>query len=335
MNLRVAIGPVVVVTLLAASCRSSGSSGALTLYSGQHDRTTQALVSAFTKATGIKVDIRSGDETQLSDQIVQEATNTRADVFYSENSPALMSLDEKRLFVPVDATTLAKTPAKYNPSDGGWVAVSGRVSALVYNTKALRPDQLPTSVLDLQSPAWKGKVGIATDDTDFHPVLSSVAQFESQQVAIIWLNALRANAGDKSYPTNEALVHAVDQGSVALGIINTYDWYRLRHDQASINSAVSLVRPLDPGYVFDISGAGVLRSSKHQAAAQKLVAFLAGPEGGQVLAHSASFEYPLATGVPADPQLPPLASLQPAKVTSDDLGDGGLPRKLLEKAKAA
>ena len=39
-----------------------------------------------------------------------------------------------------------------------------------------------------------------------------------------------------------------------------------------VHAALSFFAPHDPGYVLDISGAAVLKSSKHQAAAQKFVA---------------------------------------------------------------
>jgi iron(III) transport system ATP-binding protein len=40
------------------------------LHNGQHEQTTQALVSAFEKQTGIQVTVRNGDEDQLAEQIV-------------------------------------------------------------------------------------------------------------------------------------------------------------------------------------------------------------------------------------------------------------------------
>src|SRR5579875_575214 len=52
--------------------RSGDSHGQLTLYNGQHEQTTQALVRAFEKKTGIKVTIRSDDEDVLVQQIGQE-----------------------------------------------------------------------------------------------------------------------------------------------------------------------------------------------------------------------------------------------------------------------
>ena len=79
--------------LLAACGSSSGQS--ITLYSGQHVQTTDALVSAFEKATGITVNVRPGDEDDLANQIVVEGSHSPADVIFTENSPALEYLQSE------------------------------------------------------------------------------------------------------------------------------------------------------------------------------------------------------------------------------------------------
>ena len=56
-------------------------------------------------------------------------------------------------------------------------------------------------------------------------------------------------------------------------------------------------RPRDPGYVINVAGAGVLASSKHQAEAQKFLAFLVSPAAQKIIAHDESYEYPLGSGV--------------------------------------
>ena len=113
--------------------RLSGSHGSITLYSGQHEQTTQSLVTAFEKSTGINVKVRYDDEDTFTDEIVMEASHPEADVFYTENSPPLEYLQQKGLLAAVDPSTLAKTPAKYDSPQGDWVGISARVSVLIYN----------------------------------------------------------------------------------------------------------------------------------------------------------------------------------------------------------
>ena len=88
-------------------------------------------------------------------------------------------------------------------------------------------------------------------------------------------------------------------GAAALGIINQYYWYRLRAEigAGSIHSKITYFAPHDPGYVIDVSGAAVLKSSTHQAAAQRFLAFLVSKPAQEIIGRdSLSYEYPIASG---------------------------------------
>ena len=338
------IGAVIVTGMLAVSAAACGggsgapdSSGAnsLILYNGQHLQTTQALVQAFEKQTGITVTVRSDDEDVLAAQIIQEGSRSPADVFYTENSPALMELQGKGLLAKVDAGTLAAVPSGYSSPGGDWVGVSARVSALVYNTSDLKPSQLPSSVMDLADPKWAGKLGIAPGETDFQPIITSIADTYGNAAALTWLKAVKANAGSHVYPDNETITSEVNSGQVEIGLINHYYWYRLRSQlgAGAMHSALAYFAPRDPGYVLNVSGAGILASSKHAAAAQKFLAFLVSAAGQKIIAQTDSFEYPIRPGIAANPQLPPLSSLHPDPAdTIAKLGNGALALQLLQQA---
>ncbi len=323
------------VLLVGASTAPAGASPApITLYSGQHVQTTQALVNAFEKKTGIKVNVRFDDEDVLADQIVAEGGHSSADVFFTENSPALQYLAAKQMLAPLSKSTLAETPTKYNSPNGEWLGVSARVSVMVYNTKLLKPSQLPTSAMQLSQPKWKGKIALAEGETDFQPIVTSVARAHGNAAALSWLNGLKANAGSHIYPDNETITSEVNSGQVALGIINQYYWYRLRaEDGASdMHSAIAYFAPHDVGYVIDVSGAGVLRSSAHKSEAQEFVAFLGSAQGQEIIAHSDSFEYPIGSHVTTAQPETPFNQLQPNSVTIAQLGTGANAIKLLQEA---
>src|ERR1700759_4006881 len=336
--------------VLVTACSSSGStskqtatqatgSGAslagqtITLYNGQHEQTTNALVKAFEKQTGVTVKVRSDDEDVLAQQIGQEGSHSPADVFFTENTPPLVRLDEKGLLAKVDPAALADVPARYNASDHDWVGVSARLSTPVYNTRDLRPGQLPTSVLGLADPKWKGKLDIAPSETDFQPIVTSVDAQIGDAATVKWLKALKANAGVHSDPDNETLVANVNKGVTQLGVINHYYWYRLKDEvgQAGLHSALAPFAPHDAGYLLDVSGAAGLKSSPHQQAAQALVKFLVSRSGQQVLTKSDSWEYPIGDGV-TNPDLPPLAKAQPKNFSLTRIGDGSKAISLLQQA---
>ena len=313
------------------ACGAGGSSdpaNTITLYNGQHEQTTAQLVAGFEKQTGIKVRVRSDDEDVLGNQILQEGSSPPADVFYTENTPVLEDLQEKGLLTPIPASTLAAVPAKYSSPQGDWVGVSARVSVLVYNTSLIKASELPSSILELAQPKWKGKVGFAPSETDFQPLITAITKLDGEASAEKWLKGLQANG--KVYPDNETVVAQVNNGESAVGLINHYYWYRLRDEvgQSGIHSALHYYAPRDPGYLLNVSGAAVLKSSAHQTAAQKLVAFLVNKAGQEILAHSQSYEYPLGSGVQSTQPLKPFNELAPAPITISDLGNGSAPLEL-------
>jgi iron(III) transport system substrate-binding protein len=318
----------------AGSAGSAGSGQTITLYNGQHEETTQALVAAFERQTGIKVKVRSDSESVLTAQILQEGSRSPADVIYTENSPPLTRLADRHLLAPVNAGTLASVPARFDSPADNWAGVSARVTVLVYNTQKLTPAQLPASALDLARPEWKGKFGFAPTESDLQPVITSITKARGQAAALEWLKELKANAGSSVYPDNETIMAKVNSGQVQIALINNYYWYRLRLQlgAAAMHSAVAHLAPGDSGYVLDVSGAGVLASSQHKAAAQKFVAFLVSAQGQGIIARSDSYEYPLRPGVPASGLLTPFSQLSPAPDTMADLGDGLMPLSLLQRA---
>jgi iron(III) transport system substrate-binding protein len=309
---------------IEAGPAAAASPTTITLYNGQHEQTTQTLVSAFERQTGINVKVRSDDEDVLANQIAQEGSNTPADVFFTENSAPLDFLQEKGLLGPVARTTLAAVPSRYSSPQGDWVGVSARVSVLVYNPSVVPASQLPTSILDLASPKWKGKLGIAPGETDFQPLVTSIARSKGRAAALRWLRAIKANAGDHNYPDNETLTSMVNQGQVGIGVINHYYWYRFldENGKGNTHSAIAYFAPGDPGYVLDVSGAGLMRSTQHRAAAQRFLAFLVSPAGEQIVAHSTSYEYPLGSGVTTAAPLRPFNTLHPSSLSIRQIGDG-------------
>jgi iron(III) transport system substrate-binding protein len=314
---------------------AAGDKGTLVVYSAQHPETTAALVAAFTKQTGIKVLLKNGDEDVLTAQLQQEGSRSPADVCFTENSNWLQQLDDKGLLAGVDASTLARVPSRDNAANGEWLGVSGRYSAVIYNPSRISASQLPTSAMDLADPRYQGKLELAPAETDFWPIVSSIIRAHGRQAALTWLEGLKANAGsDDHTPDNETLVGDVNTGTAAMGLINHYYFFRIRSEtgEPSFHAKLAWFAAGDAGFVEDISAAGALKSAPHPAAAQKFLAFLVSHAGQAVIAHSASYEYPLAGRVAPNPALPPASTLNPNPVTPAQIGTGLDARDLLRQA---
>jgi iron(III) transport system substrate-binding protein len=320
--------------VLLAACGSSPSKGTITLYSGQHVQTTDSLVAGFEKLTGITVLVRSDDEDTLADAIETQGSKSPADVFFTENSPVLEFLQGKHLLAPLPDSTLSHTPSRFDSPHGDWVGVSARVSVLVYNPKFIAKSKLPTSILQLADPKYAGELAFAPGETDVQPIITSVIRTYGQARALKWLEGIKANASGHLYPDNETIADEVNRGEVAFGVVNQYYWYRLRAEDGASNvpSRITYFAPHDPGYVLDVSGAAVLKSSTHKALARKFIAYLVSKAGQEIIAHSISFEYPIASGVTTAQPETPFGELQPNAITIPELGNGSAAIALLQAA---
>jgi iron(III) transport system substrate-binding protein len=339
---RVAIvaGALATVSLLAAcggasAGTDSGSSSGdttITLYNGQHEQLTDAIVSAFEKQTGIHVKVRTDDGIVLADQILQEGSHSPADVYLTENSPELMLLTERNLLAKLPASITSQVPAQYNSPTGNWVGISVRVSALAYNPSMIKPAQLPTSILDLAQPQWKGKVAIAPTDSDFVPLVGGVIASYGKQAALNWLRGLKANSA--TVADDETVVASVNKGQDAVGIINQYYWYRLRLELGAGNTHSQLYYfpNKNIGGLENISGAAVLASSSHKAAAEKFLSFLVSAQAEKILAAGDTYEYPIRSGIAPNSTLTPLSQVNPAILSVVSLGDDLPAASLLQQA---
>ncbi|MDQ1608367.1 MAG: iron(III) transport system substrate-binding protein [Microbacteriaceae bacterium] len=274
----------------------------------------------------MKVTLRNGDDSELGNQLVQEAAASPADVFLTENSPAMSLVANEGLLATVDPATLAQVPKAYKPSTGTWTGIAARSTVMVYNPSKISADQLPTSLLDLQKPEWKSRWGAAPSGDDYQAIVSAVLANKGKAATLAWLKAMNVNA--VAYKSNGAVMKAVNAGEVPMGVIYHYYWFI---DQAgtkenSVNTKLAYFKNQDPGAFVSISGGGVLKSSKNQAAAQAFLKFITGKAGQDILRTGTSFEYPVGSGVSANPALPSLPSPQaptidPSKLNSKDVTD--------------
>ena len=313
----VVLSAVAVATGMVA-CSSSGSDELL-IYNAQHESLTKEWIDAFTKETGIKVTYRQGGDTELGNQLVAEGDASPADVFLTENSPAMAAVEKAGLFADVEQQTLDQVPAQFRPSSNKWTGVAARSTVFVYNKAKLPADQLPHSIMDLQQPQWKGRWGAPPAKADFQAIVAAILELKGEPATAQWLAGLKTNA--VVLQDNIATLRAVNDGQVDGGIIYHYYWFRdqAKTKEISGNTALHYFKNEDPGAFVSLSGGGVLKSSKKQEQAQKFLRFITGKAGQEVLQKGTSFEYPVASGVAANPALPPLDSLQAPAVNPSNL----------------
>ncbi|MCX4216578.1 MULTISPECIES: iron ABC transporter substrate-binding protein [unclassified Pseudomonas] len=305
--------------LLAAGQAFAADSVGLLVYNAQHETLTKAWVAGFTEETGIPVTVRNGDDTEMGNQIVQEGAASPADVFLTENSPAMVLVDNAKLFAPVAPATLEQVDAAYRPAHGHWVGIAARSTVFVYNPAKLSEKDLPKSLMDLASPAWKGRWAASPAGADFQAIVAAVLQQKGEAATLEWLKGMKANF--TAYRGNSSVLKAVNAGQVDSGVIYHYYAFvdQAKTGENSKNTALHYFKHQDPGAFVSISGGGVLASSKHQEDAQKFLQYITGKQGQDVLRTGNSFEYAVGKDAGSNPKLVPLKDLDAPKVDASKL----------------
>ncbi|MEI7065433.1 iron ABC transporter substrate-binding protein [Dickeya chrysanthemi] len=312
-------------TLLASSLIMGFSFGAqaeesgIVIYNAQHENLVKSWVEGFTQDTGIKVTLRNGGDSELGNQLVQEGNASPADVFLTENSPSMVLVDNANLFAPLDAGTLAQVEPQYRPSHGRWVGIAARSTVFVYNPEKLTEAQLPTSLMDLAKPEWKGRWAASPSGADFQAIVSAMLELKGEKATLEWLKAMKANF--TAYKGNSTVMKAVNAGQIDSGVI--YHYYPFvdgaKTGENSKNVRLYYFKHQDPGAFVSISGGGVLASSKHKEQAQAFIKWITGKKGQEVLRTNTAFEYAVGVNAESNPKLVPLKDLQAPKVDAAKL----------------
>lgn len=303
--------PLVLGTLLALgfSHPLSAQEGPIVVYNAQHETLAQEWATAFTEETGIPVIIRQGSDLEVANQILQEGTNSPADVFLTENSPGMVLVDNAGLFEPLPPDILDQVPAQFRPENGHWTGIAARSTVFAYNTEKLGEGDLPKTMAALAEPEWQGRWAASPSGADFQAIVAAYLVLEGEEATLDWLTGMQENA--VIVRGNRAALAAANNGEVHGALIYHYYWFG---DQAgtkenSGNTALHYFGNQDPGAFVSISGGGVLASSQHKEEALAFLKFITGSKGQDVLRDGTSFEYAVGVDHESNAALPPLSGL--------------------------
>lgn len=275
----------------------------LVIYSGRGERLIKPVLDEFTKRTGIKITLHSAGTVELLNKLIAEGDRTPADIYMTVDAGALERARIAGLLQPIKSDIIEKNiPAVMRAPDNSWVGLSLRIRVIAYNPQKVKPEEIKTfeSLID---PKWKGRLGLRTGSNVYpqsHTAMMIAEKGEAETEK--FLRAILANAGDKIYPSDSRAVEAVAKGEVDVAIVNHYYVYgRLRSNPEDAKT-LSFVVP--PKTAYNISGAGILKTSKNKEAAQKLIEFLASDEGQKMFVEE-NREYPVNPKIAAHPDMMP------------------------------
>jgi thiamine transport system substrate-binding protein len=311
-RLAIAIALVLVLVVDAGCSGTSDKAGPVTLTLVTHDSfvVSPKVLDGFTTDTGITVKIlKSGDGGAVVNQAILTKSHPQGDVLFGVDNGFLSRALDADLFVPYEAKGLDAVDERYildpqhraTPIDYGDVCLN-------YDKKffATSSVPVPTGLDDLTKPAYKGLTVVenpGTSSTGLAFLFGTVAKYGTD-----WTSYWRALAGNDvavSDGWNDAYYGKFSGGTGSAGTRPIVVSYASSPPAEVFFSEkptdTSPIAVVDSTCTRQVEMAGILKGTKHEAAARQLIDFM--------LSRAFQEDMPLNMFVfPVDPQatLPPV-----------------------------
>lgn len=331
-KIRLVIGSVLLIAALAAivmplpgqnadhlltAAEAQGTT--LSIYSGRSEELVGPIIEQFEQDTGIEVDVRYGDSASMALTILEEGSNTQADVFFSQDAGALGLLAKNDVLAELPTYILDSVETRFRSEDDLWVGVTGRARVVTFNTDALDAEELPETLFDFTDSAWAGRVGFAPTNASFLSHLTAIRVVEGDEAAREFVQGLLDN-DVLQYEKNSPAVAAAAAGEIDAALVNHYYMFRLLEENPEAPVANYYFPGDDIGNLINVAGTAILESSDNKPLAQQFIAYLLS-RSAQTYFVENTFEYPLLVGMEADPRLKPLSEIQTPDIDLSNLDD--------------
>ncbi len=251
--------------------------GQLTIYTSAQNKDMGALVEAFEKKYGIKVEMWRASSEKVLQRAIQEARGNRNTMDVAEtNGPELESMHREKIVQAVKSPYLADLIPQAVMPHGEWVGTRLNVFVQAYNTQQVKKEDLPKTWEDLRDPKWKGKLGIEQEDSDW---LAGICQEIGEAKAIALFRQIVNANGISVRKGHTLLTQLVVSGEVPLSLtVYNYKAEQLKGKGAPIDwfsIGPAIARP---------NGVAVAKKAPHPHAAVLFYDFEISPEGQKILA---------------------------------------------------
>jgi len=287
-------------------------SQSLTIYSGRSEALVKPILDRFEAETGITVNLRAGGTAELAVALMEEGEASSADIFWAQDGGALGAVHAAGLFMALPDSLTSKVPSRFSNEAGTWIATSGRARTLAYAPARVDVDNLPQSIFDLTDSQYKGRIGWAPANGSFQAFVTGMRKMVGDERTLEWLIGMRDNEA-QAYPRNSAIVQAIADGEVDMGLPNHYYLLRFKNDDADFPVEQTFFAAEDPGNLVNVAGVGILKTTDSPTAALRLASFLLSAEAQGYFTNDVN-EYPVVDGVSPRAGLVPfneLTNIQP------------------------
>ena len=287
----------------ATDTKETKESKEVNLYTARHYDVDDELYAKFKDETGIKVNVIKGEADELLERIKREGDATQADLFLTADAGRLFRAKDAGLLQAVSSDVLdEQIPANFQDKDQMWYGLTKRARVMIYNKETVKPEELSTYEA-LTEDKWKGRILIRGSENVYNQsLLASFIEINGEEKAKEWAAGLVANFARDPEGGDRDQAKAIAAGIGDVAIMNTYYFGQMLNSEdpeevkVAQNLGIFFPNKETTGTHVNVSGAGVVKSSKNKENAIKLLEFLSAPES-QVTFAEANYEYPVNTSV--------------------------------------
>lgn len=272
----------------------------LSVYTSRKEHLVKSLFEKYTQKTGVKINYKTGKAGALIQNLKAEGSKSPADLFITVDAGNLGHAAQEGLLASIESELLVKTiPSHLRDPKNRWFGLSVRARTLVINNKKIDASKTKFSYEDLATSKWRGKLCLRTSKKVYNQslvamLISTHGKAKAKKIVSGWvLNNVEI------FNNDTAVLNAIAAGRCDVGIVNTYYFGRLMKKKK--NLPLQLVWPNQDtsGVHINVSGAGVVKTSKNKIEAIKLLTWLASP-AAQVEFAQVNMEYPVIKGIKND-----------------------------------
>ena len=273
----------------------------LVVYSARNEQLIKPVFDRYTRESGVEVKFATGDAAVLIERLAAEGRNSPADILMTVDAGELWNASQRGLLQPVQSKVLDKNvPANLRDPQGRWYGLSMRARTIAYNAKKVDPATLSTYEA-LAGPQWRGKLCLRTSKKVYNQSLVATmikarGEPKTEQIVRGWVGNLATDV----FANDTALLEAIAAGQCDVGIVNSYYYGRIVKERPEFPVKLFWANQGQGGVHVNISGAGIVATSRKPAAATRFLEWLS---AGEAQAHFAAvnMEYPANPAVVVDP----------------------------------
>ncbi|NQV84214.1 MAG: extracellular solute-binding protein, partial [Rhodospirillales bacterium] len=220
MKSKISLAAALIVT---AACASQPASAAeVNLYSGRQAFLMTPLLDAFTKKTGITVNmvyLKKG----MQERLQAEGANSPADLVLTSDIGNLHNLVKADLLQGARSIVLEKNiPPQFRHPQGLWYGLTTRARVIFTHKDRVKPGEV-TTYEDLAKPHLKGRVCTRSGKHVYNvSLLAWMIATKGEAAAEAWARGVKANLARKPQGNDRGQVKAVYQGECDVALGNTY-----------------------------------------------------------------------------------------------------------------